>query len=80
MIAEKTIQEISIQPELDRFELVEEVDAKTMVGEVVKIRKSLGFYNLQHLNHEKDNYQAQMDSINEKIAAIELLSSPVELK
>ena len=75
MIA-KEVKQASVES-TKYFNLVEEVDAKKIDGTVVKVEKIIQKTCLEDLNREKENLTAQIDKIDEKIAAIESIKEVV---
>jgi len=75
MIA-KEVEQASVES-TKYFNLVEEVDAEKIDGTKVKVSKVIQKTCLEDLNREKENLTAQIDKIDEKIAAIESIKEVV---
>jgi len=75
MIA-KEVKQASVES-TKYFNLVEEVDAEKIDGTKVKVSKVIQKTCLEDLNREKENLTAQIDKIDEKIAAIESIKEVV---
>ena len=66
IIAKKQSQEV-----VDGYyELYKPATMTGIEGEEVQVLQSIGTYSIEQLNQEKDNYEAQIVSIEEKITAI----------
>ena len=70
-IIAKPVGQEKVQSEV--FELFTTTKVKDIDGIEVTIPQSLGHYSLAQLENEKQHLQGLMDTVNEKIAAINLI-------
>ena len=84
--AEKVITEVEAVDNKE-YKLYEPSVEKNMLDKKVTIKKLVGTFSLDRLEHQKQQYEAQIAHmeaqiviVNDKIAAIENLVTPLNLK